>query len=241
MTEFFRRHHIFFFAVFSLTVISFAGIAPAAMAAVGEQIIVLSATPARPIVGGTFTVPVTYDVYTFGTTPDNTLQGIGVRVFYESSKVQYEDYSNWNPGYQFGTFSSNSADSSDFDGNADTDMYFQYAIFDFFYSFPGVSLPLNNLIELNFTMLELGTSINSDVNETHADYDGVSNNLTFVLFSGDINNDGQVTLADSILALQISVGMIPADIFVSADVNGDGKIGIEEAIYTLEKSAGLRN
>jgi len=58
---------------------------------------------------------------------------------------------------------------------------------------------------------------------------------------GDVNGDGKVDLEDSILALQIVVGIDPSqDIFKSADVNGDDRIGTEEAIYILEIVVGVR-
>jgi hypothetical protein len=57
---------------------------------------------------------------------------------------------------------------------------------------------------------------------------------------GDINNSGQVDLADVILAIQISAGISSTDTDINADVNNDQKIGIVEAIYTLQKVAGLR-
>ena len=58
---------------------------------------------------------------------------------------------------------------------------------------------------------------------------------------GDINDDTQVTLADAILALQITAGITPdATISAFADVNRDGKIGLVEAIYILQKVAGMR-
>jgi hypothetical protein len=64
---------------------------------------------------------------------------------------------------------------------------------------------------------------------------------------GDINGDGDVTLADAILALQITAGVTPATgviqagyIPTSGDANTDNKIGITEAIYILQTVAGMR-
>lgn len=50
---------------------------------------------------------------------------------------------------------------------------------------------------------------------------------------GDINNDGEVTLADLVLALQLCAGL-PTDISLNlagADVNGDGRLSLPEAVY----------
>lgn len=67
----------------------------------------------------------------------------------------------------------------------------------------------------------------------------------FTHMKGDTNGDGNVDLADVILALQVISGMnstgVRSDYASSgADVNGDGKIGIEEAIYILQKVSGVR-
>jgi hypothetical protein len=45
---------------------------------------------------------------------------------------------------------------------------------------------------------------------------------------GDVNNDNRITAADSVLALQMSVGSIAPDL-ESADVSGDGRISSLDA------------
>lgn len=59
---------------------------------------------------------------------------------------------------------------------------------------------------------------------------------------GDVNGDGEITISDAILALQVACGMDTSGTGISldADVNGDGKIGIEEVIYIFQKVSGLR-
>ena len=49
---------------------------------------------------------------------------------------------------------------------------------------------------------------------------------------GDANNDGRITTADSVLALQMSVGSIAPDI-ERADVSGDGRISSLDALMML--------
>jgi uncharacterized DUF497 family protein len=49
---------------------------------------------------------------------------------------------------------------------------------------------------------------------------------------GDANNDNRITTADSVLALQMSVGSIAPDI-ESADVSGDGRISSLDALMML--------
>ncbi|MDA3787937.1 MAG: PKD domain-containing protein, partial [Desulfobacula sp.] len=55
-----------------------------------------------------------------------------------------------------------------------------------------------------------------------------------IVLLGDINNDGNVDILDTILALQV-ITLIdpPSDIYPEADVNDDGQIGLQEAIYTF--------
>ncbi|MCX7635042.1 MAG: C10 family peptidase, partial [Syntrophales bacterium] len=64
---------------------------------------------------------------------------------------------------------------------------------------------------------------------------------------GDMDGDGNVTIADAVLAMQFAAGMTPASgairtgyTPVSGDVNGDAKIGIPEAIYIIQKLATTR-
>jgi hypothetical protein len=49
---------------------------------------------------------------------------------------------------------------------------------------------------------------------------------------GDANNDGRITTADSVIALQMSVGSITPDL-ERADVNADGKISSLDALMML--------
>ena len=57
---------------------------------------------------------------------------------------------------------------------------------------------------------------------------------------GDVNGDSNVDLSDAILALQLMVGINPAQpIYKTADVNGDYKIGLEEAIRAIHVVSGI--
>ncbi|MCD6585823.1 MAG: hypothetical protein J7K96_08690, partial [Desulfobacteraceae bacterium] len=57
---------------------------------------------------------------------------------------------------------------------------------------------------------------------------------------GDVNGDSNVDLSDAILALQLMVGINPAQpIYKTADVNDDGQIGLEEAIRALQAVSGI--
>ncbi len=171
MSDSFKRRQIIFYTVFAFAAIGCVGITPAAMAA--DQIITLTATPSSPEVSDTFTVDVGYDV----SDANNTLIGVGVRIFYDSSKVQYNSYDNWYPTGRFGTVQ-NPDDGSDLDGDTDTDKYIQFAFINFAGGWPDESLPIK-MIDLNFTMLEPGTSISSVIYQSAGDYGVDEDTLTF--------------------------------------------------------------
>ncbi|MHB8827993.1 MAG: IPT/TIG domain-containing protein [Syntrophales bacterium] len=65
------------------------------------------------------------------------------------------------------------------------------------------------------------------------------------VLKGDINDDGNVDLADAVLALKVMVGLNPPAIrplyqYSGADVNGDGKVGQHELLHILQRLSGLR-
>lgn len=66
--------------------------------------------------------------------------------------------------------------------------------------------------------------------------------VTFALkLKGDVDGNGNVSLTDAILALQMTSGLPPAtSVSKGGDVNADGKIGLAEVIYILQKAAGMR-
>jgi len=88
-----------------------------------------------------------------------------------------------------------------------------------------------------------GPKITATATDSPGNSSGFSAPQTFSTgFPGDGNKDGDITLADAILALHILVRVNMAGLtFVStADVNGDSKIGLPEVIYILQKVAGMR-
>ncbi len=88
-------------------------------------------------------------------------------------------------------------------------------------------LDQNNIVELICMTRDHGIHVFSNTKQSEC-------------IKGDINNDGGINLADTILALQIASGLNPNGAYLDADVNGDGKIGMVEVIYILQKVAGLR-
>jgi hypothetical protein len=58
---------------------------------------------------------------------------------------------------------------------------------------------------------------------------------------GDVDNSGNITLQDAIMAIRITSGMnAGAQVYTSTEVSGDNKIGTAEAIYILQCISGLR-
>jgi len=57
---------------------------------------------------------------------------------------------------------------------------------------------------------------------------------------GDMNYDGDITLADAIVGLKIVTGQTPASVNNSAHVDLDGKLGLAEVTYVLQKVSGVR-
>ncbi|MCK4827388.1 hypothetical protein KA005_67275, partial [bacterium] len=61
------------------------------------------------------------------------------------------------------------------------------------------------------------------------------------VIAGDINNNGNLDLQDSILALQVVAGIpLALSIHKNTDVNGNQRIGLAEVIYIMQRVAGLR-
>jgi len=53
---------------------------------------------------------------------------------------------------------------------------------------------------------------------------------------GDVNNDGEVTAADAVIALQMAVGAVPTN--EEADVNRDGAVTSLDALMIMQVVAG---
>ena len=62
------------------------------------------------------------------------------------------------------------------------------------------------------------------------------------LLPGDVNGDGNLTLADAILSLRVACGLATNanNVIIGADVNGDNRIGLAEMLYVLQIMAGYR-
>jgi len=59
--------------------------------------------------------------------------------------------------------------------------------------------------------------------------------------AGDLTGDNEITVADSVVAFQVSAGLEPPAAFdIEADVNGDGKISLQEILYVLQVLAEVK-
>jgi len=73
-------------------------------------------------------------------------------------------------------------------------------------------------------------------------YDAAGNITSMTVLvpnAGDVDLDGNITLKDVILALQVLSGISPTNAHDGSDLNGDGKVGFAEALYILKSTAGL--
>lgn len=87
--------------------------------------------------------------------------------------------------------------------------------------------------DANYSEYILSLSTNVSINQMATD-------LGLVPMDGDIDNNGEIDLADAILSLQVMIGMAdtPGQVYKEADVNGDLAIGLAEAIFCLMSTAG---
>lgn len=73
----------------------------------------------------------------------------------------------------------------------------------------------------------------------------VTQNAPVYNLKGDLDNDGTITMADAIIALQVMAEMQPSALrsdysTANTDVSGDGKVGMSELFYILQKVVGTR-
>ncbi len=60
--------------------------------------------------------------------------------------------------------------------------------------------------------------------------------------TGDIDNDGVISIEDGIAALQLHAGVTPkSEVHKESDINRNGRIDVVEAIYALQIISGLRS
>ncbi|MBO4216980.1 MAG: dockerin type I repeat-containing protein, partial [Clostridia bacterium] len=62
------------------------------------------------------------------------------------------------------------------------------------------------------------------------------------LAEGDVDGDGEVTVADALTALRVALGLktLPRRARLSGDLDGDGILTVSDALLILRRVAGLR-
>ncbi len=111
-----------------------------------------------------------------------------------------------------------------------------------FYPYNDTIIPENarfgNSVALSRYTLLVGASY-EDI--TTYDEAGSAYIITTLPLLGDIDNDGNINLVDTLLSLQIVSSIPPSDpVYLEADVNDDARIGLEEAIHGLQVTSGLK-
>jgi hypothetical protein len=159
------------------------------------------------LAGGSFQLPILYDV----SNGDNTLDGLGLRIHYDSGVLTWDGFSEVLSTSQLFISNSPQADINDYDNDPSTDMYVRVVWQDFSgqSQWPNSQLPLE-LMALEFTLAagqEAGTTTTINItDQDHATgYDFVSTPVTITStnFSFDIDGNGQVRpLSDGVLMLR---------------------------------------
>ena len=204
------------------------------------QIINVSNDPASYVGASTFAVNISYNTSTL----DQTLAGVGVRIHYDSSKIELLSVTNLFSTDIVSTSVGPFQDTSDFDNNTSTDKYIQITWADSNGAWPNVSLPLN-LATLNFSVSDdaaaAGTTpLNLTPVNTAAGYVFRTDNfpLEISFISWDIDGNGYVdALSDGLLFIRylfdlrgfdLWAGLINHDVVLTPDeVEANAKTVVE--------------
>ncbi|MDA9570220.1 CotH kinase family protein [Porticoccaceae bacterium] len=176
-----------------------------------NQIVLVSNSP-NAVVGGLVSLDFSYDV----STGDNSLTGLGVRIHYDSSVLEFNTLSNVLQTDLFVNENTSEPDVADFDGNPITDQFVLLAWASLYGNWPGVTLPAN-LFTANFSVnadidveaiqqTQIGFSSNSNA----SGYNFVADNYSLQIVSStwDFDNNGQAdALTDGLLMLRHSFGL----------------------------------
>ena len=174
-----------------------------------SQTIELSTPDTSLNAGEAFVVTVTYDV----TDADNTLTGIGVRVHYDSSEIEFDE-SAVLFGTPFAPIAQGSEEVSDGDDETDSQVTFAYT--DFTGNFPNTDLPVD-LLTLSFTTLSA--------------FDGSSLNVTFIdggLASGYSGQADSLELTLPVALPTVTIAATTADAAEEGTVAGQFTVTLSE-------------
>ena len=144
------------------------------------QTIQLTTSATTLDLGQQFLVTVGYDV----DTGESALTGIGVRLHYDSTELQFDTSSILFANNLFGSIADGVESFDDGDSETDREITFQYV--DFVGNFPNTTLPVD-LLTLAFTTLGgfNGSSLNVTFTSTASGYEGQGDSLELTSFGTD--------------------------------------------------------
>jgi len=144
------------------------------------QTIQLTTSATTLDLGQQFLVTVGYDV----DTGESALTGIGVRLHYDSTELQFDNSSILFANSLFGDILDGGESFDDGDSETDREITFQYV--DFVGNFPNTTLPVD-LLTLAFTTLGgfNGSSLNVTFSSTASGYEGQGDSLELTSFGTD--------------------------------------------------------
>ena len=144
------------------------------------QTIQLTTSATTLDLGQQFLVTVGYDV----DTGESALTGIGVRLHYDSTELQFDTSSILFANNLFGSIADGVESFDDGDSETDREITFQYV--DFAGAWPNTTLPVN-LVDLTFSTLEAfdGSQINVTFSTTTSGYEGQGDSLELTSFGTD--------------------------------------------------------
>jgi len=154
-------------------------------------------------------IDIGYDV----TTGDNTLTGLGLRIHYESSVLEFLDVINLHATDNIINGDTSEPDSEDYDNNPATDRFVSVAWASIFGNWPELTLPAN-LLSIKFAIASDTASEYSSIgfsktsNAQGYGFSATNYPLQILSASWDFDNNGQAdALTDGLLLLRHTFGL----------------------------------
>ncbi len=104
-------------------------------------------------------------------------------------------------------------------------------------SFTEIGQTQANVVSFNTQLDNSVTNYYRVYAKNNAGNSGYSNVALFTI-PGDVDGDGNVTLSDAVIGLQVTSGVeYQGELHIESDVNMDNMIGLPESVNALKKSA----
>ena len=184
-------------------------------------------------------IDIAYDV----TSNNNSLTGLGLRIHYDSSVLEFNDVSNLFTTDNIIAGDASEADSEDYDSNPNTDRFVPVAWASIFGNWPAVTLPAN-LLSINFTVADnvatqytvystIGFSKTS--NAQGYGFSAANYQLQIVPASWDFDKNGVAdALTDGLLMLRHTFGLNGNSLM-------DGAVATDSPLSHSEVEESLQN